>query len=238
MVENGIWPIDYGSVIITRENELHCIRMSEDCILQNVYCEFERGLIERSAPELLACFDDRPLGQRCVLSLPHDLADRCIAKLFDAADAAKDSSELGICEERAEFMSVLAKINRVWAEQDIFGTAGSVRFSARSMLYGRAISMFYEHCADIRTVGEFADRLYVSREHLSRCFSAETGVPVSKFMVTSRVRLSTLYLKQGAELEEVCTKCGWNDYSYFINVFRRETGMTPAKYRLKYFGKP
>ncbi len=237
MIENGIWPIDYGSVVITRENELHCIRISEDCILQNIYCEFERGLFENFAPELLSCFDDRPLGQRCVISLPRETTDRCVAKLLDACAAAEEASSIGMYEARAGFMSVLCEVNRVWARQDIFGTAESVPFSARSMLYGKAISMFYEHCADIRTVGEFADRLYVSREHLSRCFSAEIGIPVSKFMVQSRVRLSTFYLKQGFGLDEVCSKCGWNDYSYFISTFRREIGITPAKYREKYFGK-
>ena len=87
---------------------------------------------------------------------------------------------------------------------------------------------------EIRTVDDLAARLYVSREHLSRCFSAELGVPVSRYMMTTRVSFSALCLRQGAGLDEVCAKCGWNDYSYFIKVFRREIGMTPAKYREKY----
>ena len=237
MVENMIWPIDYGSVVITRENELHCIRMTENDVLQNVYCGFERGLFENFAPELLSCFDDRALGQRCVISLPHDMADRCVEKLLEAGRAMDDMTPLGICKGRAEFMSVLAEVNRVWENEGVFKTTGGIRYNAGSMLAGRALALINKHCAEIRTVDDLAARLYVSREHLSRCFSAELGVPVSRYMMTARVWFSAVCLKQGAGLDEVCAKCGWNDYSYFIKVFRREIGMTPAKYREKYSGK-
>lgn len=237
MVENMIWPIDYGSVVITRENELHCVRMSEDDVLQNIYCEFERGLFENFAPELLSCFDDRPLGQQCVISLPHDMTDRCIEKLLEAGRIIDDKTPLSICEGRAEFMSVLAEVNRVWENDAVFNTTGGIHYNASSVLSGRALALLNGHYAEIRTVGDLAERLYVSREHLSRCFSAETGMSLSRYMMAKRIMMSALCLKQGAGLDEVCARCGWNDYSYFIKVFRREIGITPAKYRKKYFGK-
>jgi AraC-like DNA-binding protein len=38
-------------------------------------------------------------------------------------------------------------------------------------------------------------------------------------------------LREGNSLNEVCESCGWTDYSYFIRVFRQETGVTPMGYR-------
>lgn len=237
MVENGVWPIEYGSVVVTRENELHCIRMAEDCVFQNVYLELGREVFENFAPELLACFDERPIGQKCVFTLPRDIADRCVMKLLEARAASLTATPLGFYEGCGVVMSVLAEVNRVWEAWYGFIKDPDESYKQNSTLCRKAVALFYKHCADIRKVGDFANQLYVSREHLSRCFSSELGISVREFMVQSRVRLSTLYLKQGAGLEEVCAKCGWNDYSYFINVFRREVGITPAKYREKYFGK-
>lgn len=37
MVENGIYPTDYGTCVITRQNELHCVRIEEDCQYERFY---------------------------------------------------------------------------------------------------------------------------------------------------------------------------------------------------------
>ncbi len=228
MVENGIYPVEYGTVVISRENELHCLRVEEDCLIENFYFGFERELFEDFCPELLECFLDRSLGERSVVLLPHNIADKCVLLMYEAIAAKR----LGSRAEKLSFiMLILTEVNRIWKTQDFRPLPPDRSFSASAILLGRALSMIMEHYNEIPTANELAARLYVSREHLSRCFMNGLGIPVGKYLLMKRIQMSMLFLKQGMELSEVCSQCGWNDYSYFISVFRKETGQTPAKFR-------
>lgn len=228
MVENGIYPVEYGTVVISRENELHCLRVEEDCMIENFYCGFERELFQDFCPELLECFLDRSLGDRSVVLLPHDAADRCILWMNEAIAARRKNDNAG---KLSRLMMIISEVNRAWKKQDFRPRSLDRKFSANAVLLGRSLTMIMEHYNELQTVNELASRLYVSREHLSRCFMTELGVPAGKYLLMKRIQMSMLLLKQGKELSDVCAECGWNDYSYFISVFRRETGQTPAKFR-------
>ena len=57
------------------------------------------------------------------------------------------------------------------------------------------------------------------------------GLTLNRYITLKRVSCAKRLLEQGHSLNDVCTACGWQDYSYFVAVFRREVGMTPMKYR-------
>ena len=40
-------------------------------------------------------------------------------------------------------------------------------------------------------------------------------------------------LIRGGTVTDACFESGFQDYSYFISIFHRETGMTPLQYQKK-----
>ena len=77
-----------------------------------------------------------------------------------------------------------------------------------------------------------ADQLGYSTQYLSMIFSKETGTPFSLYLTKKRIEnakrlLSTTKMK----IKDIAGMCGYSYTSYFIKVFRKETGSSPAEWR-------
>jgi transcriptional regulator GlxA family with amidase domain len=65
-----------------------------------------------------------------------------------------------------------------------------------------------------------------------RVFSRALGVSPQRYLVRLRIgQASSLLLQTSLSLEAIAERCGFCDRSYFSAVFRRETGMPPARFR-------
>jgi AraC-like DNA-binding protein len=68
--------------------------------------------------------------------------------------------------------------------------------------------------------------------HLSKTFKAALGVGPQRYVQQRRVeRAKALLRATGLPLVAIAQDLGFSDQSHFTNVFRRETGTTPARFR-------
>lgn len=79
---------------------------------------------------------------------------------------------------------------------------------------------------------EYASRLNISRVYLNEAVKAVTGMSVTGF-ITNHVVLDAkrLLVHTSLDVNEIASKLGYEDYSYFSRMFRKETGMTPTEFR-------
>lgn len=76
---------------------------------------------------------------------------------------------------------------------------------------------------------------FMNNTYLSHLISESTGKSYSNYLKEVRINKAKEYLRnESFTITEVCTLCGYNDASQFIQVFKKETGMTPKKYREKH----
>ena len=79
-----------------------------------------------------------------------------------------------------------------------------------------------------------AERAGVSDSYLSARFKEETGQTLSHWVRGRRVhRAKELLAREELSIAQVAEQVGILDVSYFIRLFRRETGMTPGEYRAR-----
>ena len=58
---------------------------------------------------------------------------------------------------------------------------------------------------------------------------------ISEYILQERMKLAFNLLKNtGLSVGEVALRAGYENYSYFLTLFRRVAGMTPSQYREKY----
>jgi len=77
-----------------------------------------------------------------------------------------------------------------------------------------------------------ANHVNVSPSHLSKIFSQETGQTFIDFLMKTRIRKAMeLLISTNAKSYEVAFQVGYNDPSYFSNLFKRVTGMTIREFR-------
>lgn len=227
MVENGIYPTDYGTCVITRHNELHCVRIEEDCQYERFYYQIIDGAVPFLGSDAhMRCFFDRGFGQNNVIVLPRELMDDCVTRAKETVSVFKSGAPDAVSVGLANFLLTMHSINSFYNQA--LALSEDKRYDS---LVTNALRYINQNLTSIVQVEEIAEKLFVSREYLSRSFKAQVGISPKQYILRKKIETAKSVLRKGASLDSACELAGFNDYSYFIYLFRRETGMTPAKYR-------
>lgn len=83
------------------------------------------------------------------------------------------------------------------------------------------------------SVARLARALGCSADYLSRRFHEERGTTLTAWITRERMEIAKdLLADLRRNVAEICWACGFNAPSYFIRVFRQQTGITPRAYRM------
>lgn len=95
----------------------------------------------------------------------------------------------------------------------------------------RAAAIIQEEYANHLTLAALADRLNLSPQHLSECFTQYMGVPFSAYLCETRLRHAAAALRStDLTVTEICYACGYRNLSHFLRSFKRRYGVTPKEY--------
>jgi AraC family transcriptional regulator len=96
----------------------------------------------------------------------------------------------------------------------------------------RVLDHVEAHLGADLTLAELADVACLSPFHFSRCFKQATGVGPRRYVLRRRVeRAKELLRRTDQPLVLVAQALGFADQSHFASTFRRETGVTPSRFR-------
>jgi two-component system response regulator YesN len=77
-----------------------------------------------------------------------------------------------------------------------------------------------------------AAHIHLSPSHFSRIFREGTGESFLAYLTRIRIeKAKSLLLNHSIPLAEIGARTGFKDQSYFTRVFKRNTGLSPGKYR-------
>ena len=98
-----------------------------------------------------------------------------------------------------------------------------------------AIAMIEEEYSTKLTLDEMAEACGMSPNYLSCKFKEITGQTPFEYLLAYRIDCACeMLLNDSENVTEVCYKCGFNDLSYFITVFKKIMGTSPKKYVTNY----
>ncbi|HJT73520.1 MAG TPA: helix-turn-helix domain-containing protein [Chitinophaga sp.] len=85
------------------------------------------------------------------------------------------------------------------------------------------------------TVESFMEDIPASRRNFVRRFKQATGITPIEYLQKTRMEAAKHFLEQtDNSILAVMLDCGYNDIKAFRKVFRKEVGLTPTEYRLKF----
>lgn len=88
------------------------------------------------------------------------------------------------------------------------------------------------HYCEVHTVKEYADRMNISSKNLTNCV-VESARSTPLKMINERITLEAKrqLLYSSLKIKEIGYLLGFDDPSYFIKFFKRQTGSLPAEFR-------
>ena len=215
-VENRLYPVSRGTVIITKPFEYHhCIYRSNAPHL-HYWITFSA----EQEPEFLMLFFNREKGMDNRLILEERELEQ-ICAILDRLISREESS----LEQRIGILQFF----RILAESAPDNQAEALDSLPEDVV--AAIKYINSHLSEDLDIRRLAMQSNVSVNTLERHFKDSLGSTPMETIRKRRLIASMMYLRSGSSVSESAARCGFSDYSNYIQLFRRQFGMTPGKYR-------
>lgn len=215
-VEDHLYPIFRGSIILTRPYEYHHCLYHSDALHKNYCIWFDPAENE----PLLRPFFQRRQGQDNLIQLEEDELQMLCGLLN-----ALLHNDLSLIEQQLAFFKIL----RLLESQDPIQHSAATPALSREVRL--ALQYMEQHLSQELTTQELARAAHVSVNTLERYFRKELQTtPLAALRKKRLIRASGL-LRNGRTLAEACELSGFSDYSHFIQLFRRQFGITPLRYQ-------
>lgn len=79
-----------------------------------------------------------------------------------------------------------------------------------------------------------AEKLHVTREHLTRVFRSQTGMSPGQFAGAERMRVAArLLIDNTLSIKEIAERLGYDSASSFARTFKTHFGISPASYKTR-----
>lgn len=89
-----------------------------------------------------------------------------------------------------------------------------------------------DHFGEEISLEKVAEHVYLSPVYLSIIFKNEEGITFNKYLTKSRMDKAKMLLKDPQySIHQIAAMVGYKDLRYFIQLFKKNTGITPSQFR-------
>lgn len=166
--------------------------------------------------------------------LPHGTLERLVHGVSTLGISRGD--EISLLLEKAERYSrelppeVHGKIYPTLAIELVYMLLSKIpnRTPTNSEVVNRALAYIDKHYAEIRSISEICDRLYISKSRFHSLFRENLGKTPLTYLNERRLYQANARIAAGARPTEVYRECGFIDYTSFFRSFKRLYGHAPS----------
>lgn len=213
-VENSLYPIMPGNIIITRPFEYHNCIYKSNTLHEHYWILFNPNGNEA----LFDVFYNRKLGENNLLILDSDKTD----ELINACEGL-NSEGISETEKYFYFFSLIKLLNTANA----FNAPNN--FGSKDVI--TAINYINSHLTDSLSVAELSEKCFVSISTLERHFLQMFNISPSEYIKKKRLANAAKLLSEGRSVTDAAALSGFSDCSKFIASFKKLYNTTPLKYK-------
>lgn len=151
--------------------------------------------------------------------------------LDDLEEAIQDSSFGNEILKNSIFIQLMVKINRLFFGVDIKKKLDDIKFDTR---IESILDYINNNLDSDLSIDSISNMFFLNKYYLMHLFKKETGFTLYSYIQKKRVIKATDYLKSGLQAGEVCSLCGFGDYSSFVRTFKKEYKLSPMQYYKEY----
>ncbi len=181
------------------------------------------------APDLLRRIATEPVGSEQKVPVFPNLvvSERHIIKLFLQLHTTIED-QISRLESESMLIELLTQlVLRCTQEQP------AIRYAGQERQYVNLIREYLEdNYAENVSLGQLAQMVDLSTEHLVRVFTAQMGLPPHTYQTQVRISRAKTLLAKGYSIADVSHDTGFADQAHFTRQFKRLNGVTPGVYKL------
>jgi YesN/AraC family two-component response regulator len=226
-VEKSMYPLKYGDLMITNNQEIHKPAFRNDTLYERITLQFAPHIVRAfNSPrlDLLNCFLNKPKGQQNKISLRPSQTKE-ILRLFHQMENLKNDAGYEILKLNY-LVEILVLINIVFTDVNRSDSVSTMPDLLISLM--DYIDMNLDK--DL-TLESLSKKFYVDRFYMGRIFKKNIGSNIHEYILFKRISKAKEFLSEGYNVTDTCERCGFNDYSNFLKMFKRTVGISPGKYK-------
>ena len=219
LVEGTQYTLHPGDVMIMREAEAHKLQIDMSQPYERIAIHFSSKLIGLFDPEgqLLRPFTERSLGhlnqyRSADFANPHW---ESTFQFFDFSASQQIRSHI-----IARLLSLLTELCDAYDKR--CGTVAPIRGAAAEL-----VSYVNEHLFEDISIKELSGTFFCSASQLMRMFRQATGTSISRYIHVKRLLAARAMLQRGESAGNVCSACGFYDYSAFFRAYKKQFSQSP-----------
>ncbi len=229
VVEGTEYPLKHGDVLIMRTTEAHCLHLRSRNPYERIAIHFRPELLNQFAAEsaLLSPFYDRPLGCGNRYTREDFRSGSYAEYLQNALSPEEDKS---ICELKLKvnLISFLIELNDAFKRRP----AEEIRAVPKNPVTGM-IDYINRHLFDQISLSSISQAFFISQTQANRLFKQSTGSTIWNYVLIKRLYAARTDILNGQNIQSVCQKCGFKDYSSFYRIYKKSFGCAPKTDRLR-----
>lgn len=103
-----------------------------------------------------------------------------------------------------------------------------------ALVLNRAVTFIHNNYAEIRSINEIADHVFMSRSHLYRIFISAFGKSPKKYLEDIRLDKAQKLLETTQDsIAQIAESCGYGSLAVFSGAFHKSVGLSPSQYRTR-----
>ncbi|MBR0406703.1 MAG: helix-turn-helix domain-containing protein [Clostridia bacterium] len=164
-------------------------------------------------------------------------AEACRAAIRGGMDVEDALTSSDAYIQQCEMMTDIHRITRLHYDMALYYTrqVERVRLGHDTSDLVRAVANYVQrHLSEAITTDQIAEHCFLSRQHLSRRFTQEAGVPLAAFVRNEKIEEAKRLLRYTEKtVSAIGLYLGFSSQGHFARVFKEIVGITPGEYREK-----
>ena len=228
LIDNKFYDIEPGDLFVINQFESHYIskldKIVHERFVLSIYPEFLKSISTKET-NLDYCFSYREKNFSHKISLTKEGQNRFLYFINKISTSEGFGADI---IEYSAFLELITFINRSFKDNnDLSQKKYNYKYNEQ---VEEILSYINNNITDEITIDHLSNHFYLSESYICRIFKSATGTTINKYITARRISIAKSLLSNGENVNEVCEKCGFNDYSNFLKTFKKSVGISPKKY--------
>jgi AraC-like DNA-binding protein/mannose-6-phosphate isomerase-like protein (cupin superfamily) len=227
LIDNKFYTIQPGDLFFINTYESHYLSQIDQMVHERIVISISPDFIKQLSSEntdLSYCFTYRKPNFSHQISLDKEQQQRFnyyIHKITSVSGFGEDILE------RTAFTELMVLLNKAFYAKRKTEMDTSYQYSKQ---VDQILDYMNQNIGNPISIEHLARQFYLSESYICRIFKYTTGTTINKYLTARRISIAKSLLADGMNVNEVCERCGFNDYSNFLKAFTKTVGISPKKY--------